>query len=290
MIYETRPDLNVKQASILVYNVDSKLLEDTLHRNKEDEVVLITKGTGTFQIGSMVGDFGPGTIAYVRAGTLRYWSSGSEDQRPILVSAFVVRIPAKALGRQFLDLKEAEGLKSFLARVRDGAFVHSHAYQRIEARIRTILGSRGMIRIARTHALLDLLSRIGDWQVVESKEVKEKTGEDHARLKRVHQYLESRFQSPVKREDLARLVDMEPNSFSRFYRRASGQKLSDYLAVLRVRHAAMLLGSRQRMPVSKVARQSGFHNLSAFNRQFKKRLGVSPQDYRKQLNSEPVQP
>jgi transcriptional regulator GlxA family with amidase domain len=83
---------------------------------------------------------------------------------------------------------------------------------------------------------------------------------------------------------------MEPNSFSRFFRRASGQKLADYLAVIRVRHAAALLGARRRMPVSKIASESGFRNVSAFNRQFKKRLGVTPRSYRKELNSEPVQP
>lgn len=290
MVFNTRPDLNVNEASVLIYNIDRQLLRDTLHRNDSDEVVLITQGSGRLQIGFSEDAFGPGTIAYVKAGTLRCWDSGSDAGIPVPVSALVVHIPRKALCREFLELEEAAGVRTFLESIGKGAFMHLQAYQRIEARLKTILGARGMLRIARTHALLDLLSNLSGWQVIEDQKVGKANREDRARLKRVHQHLEMHFTSPVKRDSLAQLVGMEPNSFSRFFRRASGQKLADYLAVIRVRHAATLLGARRRMPVSQVARESGFQNLSAFNRQFKKRLGVTPRSYRSALNSEPVLP
>lgn len=290
MVFNTRPDLNVNEVSILIYNVDAQVLEDTLHLNDCDEIVLITKGTGSFQIGSSEGLFRPGTLAYAKAGTLRFWNSGDDGRKAVPVSALVIQIPGKALCREFLELEEATGVRSLLEGIGKGAITHLQAYQRIEARLKTILGARGMLRIARTHALLELLSNVKDWQVVESEKVNNRGNVDRARLRRIYQYLEIHFRSPVKRDSLASLLEMEPNSFSRFFHRASGQKLADYLAVIRVRHAATLLGTRHRIPVSQVARESGFRNVSAFNRQFKKRLGVTPRSYRKELNSEPVLP
>lgn len=290
MVFNTRSDLNVNEASVLVYNVDRQILESTLLCHESDEIVLVTQGSGNFQIGSSEGTFGPGTIAYVKAGTLRFWSSGNERGLPVPVSALVVHVPRKALGSEFLELEEAAGVKAFLEKIGGGAFVHLQVYQRIEARLKTILGAKGMLRIARTHALLELLSNVNNWQVVENEKVGKGSLEDRARLKRVYQFLEAHFTSSVKRDSLAQLVGMEPNSFSRFFHRASGQKLTDYLAVIRVRHAATLLGARRRMTVSEVARESGFQNVSAFNRQFKKRLGVTPSSYRNALNDEPVLP
>jgi AraC-like DNA-binding protein len=79
---------------------------------------------------------------------------------------------------------------------------------------------------------------------------------------------------------------MEANSFSRFFVRANGQTFSDYLAVIRVRHAATSLGFRRGVSIARIARESGFRNLSVFNRQFRKRLGVTPAAYRKQQDSE----
>ncbi len=290
MVFNTRPDLNVNEASVLVYNVDRQLLESKLIGHESDEIILITQGTGIFQIGSSEGVFVPGTIAYVKAGTLRCWSSGHEAGIPVPVSALVVHVPRKALCAEFLELREAAGVQTFLEKIGRGAFVHLQAYQRIETRLKTILGAKGMLRIARTHALLELLSNVNNWQVLEDEKLGKGSMEDRARLKRVYHFLETHFASGVKRESLAQLVGMEPNSFSRFFHRASGQKLTDYLAVIRVRHAATLLGTRRRMPVSEVARESGFQNVSAFNRQFKKRLGVTPRSYRSALNSEPVLP
>ena len=290
MIFNTRPDLNVNEASILVYNVDRQVFADTLHANDCDELVLVTQGSGNFQIASSEATFEPGTIAYVKAGTLRFWKAETNGGRSVPVSGLVIQIPSQALSNDFLELEEAAGVKAYLERIGRGGYVRLQAYQRIEARLKTILGAKGMLRIARTHALLDLLSNVDDWQVVEEQELDVRSGKDQARLKRVYQYLEDHFRSRVERNALAQLVGMEPNSFSRFFRRASGQKLADYLAVIRVRHAARLLGARRRMPVSRIANESGFRNVSAFNRQFKKRLGVTPRSYRKELNSEPVQP
>jgi AraC-like DNA-binding protein len=290
MIFNTRPDLNVNKASILVYNVVRQEFTDVLRSNDCDELVLITQGSGNFQIDSSEATFGPGTIAYVRAGTLRFWKAETRGGQSIPVSGLVIQIPIQALSTDFLELEETVGVRAYLKRIGRGGHVRLKAYQRIEARWKTILGAKGMLRIARTHALLDLLSSVDGWQVIEEEELAGRSGKDQARLKRVYHYLEDHFSSRVERNALAELVGMEPNSFSRFFRRASGQKLADYLAVIRVRHAAKLLGARRRMPVSKIASESGFRNVSAFNRQFKKRLGVTPRSYRKKLNTEPVQP
>ena len=56
------------------------------------------------------------------------------------------------------------------------------------------------------------------------------------------------------------------------------------------RVAATLLVARRRMPVAQVARESGFRNLSVFNLQFRKRLGMTPRAYRKRQDSELEQP
>jgi AraC-like DNA-binding protein len=105
-------------------------------------------------------------------------------------------------------------------------------------------------------------------------------------LRAIYQYIEGHFKEAVVRSDVAALVGMEANSFSRFFSRASGQTFCDYLAVIRVRHAATLLGLRRGISIARIARESGFRNLSVFNRQFRKRLGVTPAAYRKQQDSE----
>ena len=181
-------------------------------------------------------------------------------------------------------------VRDFFEHVGSGAWVQLRVFDRIRARLNTILGSRGMLRIARTHALFDLMAQVNGWQVAEHQSFSRRLSSDKARLKAVYGYVEKHFREPVPRDDLARLAGMESNSFSRFFHRTSGQTFSDYLAVIRVRHAATLLGLRRGIPIARIARESGFRNLSVFNRQFRKRLGVTPAAYRKMQDSEMLSP
>ena len=55
----------------------------------------------------------------------------------------------------------------------------------------------------------------------------------------------------------------------------------DYLLKVRVGYACKLL-SEESMHISEIAYDSGFENLSNFNRQFKKIKGITPSQFQKQ--------
>ena len=54
----------------------------------------------------------------------------------------------------------------------------------------------------------------------------------------------------------------------------------EYVIQFRLRKAAELL-QHSTLPVLEIATQSGFNNLSNFNRQFKKYYQITPSQYRK---------
>ncbi len=290
MFSELRSDLGSDEASILVYEIDGQSFGGKPNRAEFDEIVLITRGFGRMQIGSYEGRFEPGTLSYVRAGTWRSWSVDGTIDGSAEVGALGVAIPSDLVPEAFLRLREAAGLKAFLARIGVGGWTRLSAFDRIQTRIRTLIGARGMLRVARTQALLDLLSNVDDWQVIDDKELSKNQQSDRARFRQVRSYLDSHFRESISRDALAASVGMAPNSFSRFFRRASGTSLSDYVSTLRVRHAATLLVARRRLPVAEIARESGFRNLSVFNLQFRKRLGMTPRSYRRQQDFELDQP
>ena len=285
-MYNTRADLAREEASISVYDIDNQILSDSLHCHDRDEILLVTNGSGKWRIGELEGLFSTGALSYTRAGALHAFQSNEEGGSVGRVSAIALQFPREALPKEFLDLLEATVVRDFFNRVGKGAFVHLREFDRIRARLRTILGSKGMLRIARTHALFDLMAHLYGWQVDDNQCLSVRERSDRSRLKTVYQYVDSHFNEPVLRDEVADLVGMEANSFSRFFVRANGQTFSDYLAVIRVRHAATSLGFRRGVSIARIARESGFRNLSVFNRQFRKRLGVTPAAYRKQQDSE----
>ncbi len=285
-----RSDLSEGHASIRLYQIDSETLEDDVHAHSDDEILLVTQGRGAWRIGELTGEFGPGSIGYVRAGTLHsYRSIDSKGESPAL-EARLLYFPRSVLAPSFLDLKEAAQLKRFFGELQSGGFVQTRFFDRIRARLDTIRGARGTLRIARVYALFDLLSQIENWQVASLQELGKRESRNQARLKAVFDFIESKFSKPIDRSQVAAFSGMEASSFSRFFRRETGQTFADYLAVIRVRHAASQLRLRRGIPVRQIAQESGFRSLLAFERQFKRRLGATPAAYRRQQDSEPISP
>jgi AraC-like DNA-binding protein len=76
---------------------------------------------------------------------------------------------------------------------------------------------------------------------------------------------------------------MAKGSFCRFFKANTGMTLIEYLNQMKVGLACRLLMDRD-ISMQEVCFDSGFNNLSHFNKQFKKITGLPPMKYRERLN------
>lgn len=100
-------------------------------------------------------------------------------------------------------------------------------------------------------------------------------------LKRIHQYLFTCFrrESPPRVSELARWLGIPLSKFVETFHRATGMTPSAYLKERQIAAAKLLL-LRTEMPVDKVGYAMGFGTRRTFFREFRKRTGVSPAEYR----------
>lgn len=80
--------------------------------------------------------------------------------------------------------------------------------------------------------------------------------------------------------DLARAAAMSPYHFLRVFRQVVGMTPHRFVLHMRLHHAAMRL-RRSDDGIAVVALESGFDDLSTFNRRFRRTMGVSPSAYRR---------
>jgi len=81
---------------------------------------------------------------------------------------------------------------------------------------------------------------------------------------------------------LAREAGMSPYHFLRTFRRVAGMPPHQFVLRLRLNRAAIRLRTTQE-PISAIALDAGFADLSTFNRRFRRIMGVTPGAYRKSL-------
>lgn len=94
------------------------------------------------------------------------------------------------------------------------------------------------------------------------------------------EYIIEHYSEEISVDLLASVAHMSTSYFMSCFKKAVGLSSVEYLSHLRVNAACDLLLSSKRM-ISEIAFSCGYGNLSNFNRQFKKTMGCSPNEYRK---------
>ena len=96
-----------------------------------------------------------------------------------------------------------------------------------------------------------------------------KISEQELKIKRVINFISTHFNdSELSLEKLAGMASMSPTSFSKYFKKQTGQNYIEVLTGLRLSEACKLLGNTD-LNISQIAHNCGYNNLSNFNKLFK---------------------
>jgi AraC-like DNA-binding protein len=104
------------------------------------------------------------------------------------------------------------------------------------------------------------------------------------RLRPIIEYIFNNFIKKIYVEELADMINVSPDYFTRMFKDSIGKTPIDYINALRVNRALKLLFQTE-IPVSEVAEATGFSNPNYFNKTFKLYMNTSPLAYRKSARS-----
>jgi len=106
-------------------------------------------------------------------------------------------------------------------------------------------------------------------------------------LSRVLQLIDQRYNEPLRVEDLGRHAALSPFHFARMFKISVGQAPHAYLTAKRMEHARELL-SGSAMPIAEVAHRVGFRTQAHFSGVFRKQVGMTPGQFRREHRREPA--
>lgn len=253
------------------------------HRITEMEVVYINKGEGVCFAGDGISQFKPGELFFFYD-TSHYFKSASQFYKPnfpLKCGSTYMRFSKGLLPSQCVDLQCFDGLRKLCEKGRQGIRWRSEA---VDSQTIKLIESMEHLRgFERYLTLLTILNRLGEsigsaQTIADQREINTRLNGDRA-YKCVVEFISQNYHQTITLDELADYADMNRTALCRHFRGQAKQSIFDFLLRFRINHARkQLLATR--LPISTIAQESGFNNLSNFNVQFKKVVGQTPGDYR----------
>lgn len=102
-------------------------------------------------------------------------------------------------------------------------------------------------------------------------------------------WLEAHFRESFSLQALADYVFLSPYHASRLFKKHTGSTMTAYLIARRIKEAAAIIATTN-ISVKEVSRRVGFHGDAYFCKQFKQLTGLSPTEYRHQIENKLIMP
>ena len=103
------------------------------------------------------------------------------------------------------------------------------------------------------------------------------------RIHKALEYIQNNLNRNISRADIAKVVFLNEDYFSRLFKQETGYNYKDYTLMKKMKLAKHLLRNTK-LSISIVASKVGYDNFSHFSKMFKKMSGMTPQEYRKDVS------
>ncbi|WP_075257185.1 helix-turn-helix domain-containing protein [Herbaspirillum camelliae] len=251
------------------------------HYHPEYEIHLVVATSGRFYVGDHIGDFAPGQLVMTGPNLPQNWISDIAADEMVPVRSLVIQFPEQLVDQCAASIPEMEAIMPLLERSHRGLLFDAATSDTVRPLMQRLIDQRGLKRLALFWELLDVLANAPEPEVLASLSYKlDLSGVNSSGLNRAIAYLREHLTDDIGEQDLADMVGQNLSSFSRAFKRHTGTTLVRYKNQLRVDLACLALLTRPQARITDICYETGFSNLSNFNRHFHKIKGMSPSEFR----------
>lgn len=284
-----------EQDSFYMFDHRKDRYDYPLHKHAELELTFMENCTGVHRVvGDSIEVCGQYDLALIGSNLEHGWEQAPNE---VLIDVaagrevreYVVQFSPDLLGESFLAKSQMSTLHTLFENAKRGIAFGLPAIMRIFTKLDQLSAEEpGFPRVLKLLEILYQLSLEEDYHLLATTSFAAvKTTADSRRVRKVEDYIDQHFKEEIRLQAVADLAGMTPTAFSRFFKIRTGRTLSDYIIDIRLGYAARQLVDTT-TSVVEICYDSGFNNVSNFNRIFKKRKGCSPTMFRENYHKNKI--
>lgn len=257
------------------------------HFHPELELVLILESTGTRFVGDSIEKFNEGEMVLLGENLPHMWINDPdyyEGNSNLQAEAIAVHFKKEFLGNTFFETPEMVHILNLIAKASLG-IVFTDISLSLQKQIKRLVDLADFEKVVSFLQILQELAKNKNYRILSSNGfIKPFNHEASQDLKKIYEYIYKNFNKPISSKKVSEIANMNSSAFSRFFTKIHRKSFTRYLNEIRVGYACKMLIEGDQKIIS-ICYESGFRNVSNFNRQFKLIRGMTPNEFAKLYNN-----
>lgn len=269
-------------SSFLIDRFESPYFDTPWHYHQEIEIVLCDGGFGKKFVGNHVSDYSEGDLA-ILGSNLPHWYCADDacyqHQKP---ASIVIHFLDDCFGKDFFESEEMTEIKYFLKTANLGIEFYGETRTKIQEKIQSLLNADKVARMLGLIEILHLMSTTKEYQFLSENAIVGVSKKDSERMNEVFNYVLKNFKNDINLSEIANKTRFSEAAFCRYFKLRTQKTFVEFVNEIRIEYACKLLTEND-LNILEICYESGFKNLSNFNRQFRKYINNNPKTYRKKM-------
>ncbi|MFI5151892.1 MAG: AraC family transcriptional regulator [Chitinophagales bacterium] len=247
------------------------------HFHPEYEIVYVEAANGVRHVGDHISRYTASDLVFIGPNiphlNFDYGVHSACEQ-------VVVQMKEDFLGQEFLSIPELTAIHELFERGRKGLSFHGETKQKVAEKIKALSALNHFDQLIALLQILQIMASSEECTCLEARPVSRQfIGKDQERMNLIHAYIVANFQHEVDVHEVASSVHLTTAAFCRYFKKNTRMTFTEFLNQYRINQAKKLLLHDKN--VTEACYQSGFENLSYFNKTFKRIAGENPSQFRK---------
>ncbi|MGQ1945705.1 AraC family transcriptional regulator [Geofilum sp. OHC36d9] len=268
----------------LVFDRKRNLFNFPIHFHPEYELNFIVNAKGGRRIvGDHIGEIDNYELVMVGPNIYHGWENYHNSGKE-LAHEITIQFPRDIFEGQLINKNLLKPIKDLLTNANRGILFTKETTQRIEPRIVSLSQKRGFDSFLEFQSLLyDLSISRGQHLLTNISFQNNNDFHNSEKIEKIYNYVKANFNNKIMLNEAADLLNMSVVSFSRLIKQRTGKSFIEFVNEIRLGYATRLLIETTKS-ISEICYESGFNNISNFNRTFRKKQGSTPSEFRVNFN------
>ena len=196
------------------------------------------------------------------------------------VETVVIQMKENFLGQDFFSLPEIAAIKTLFEKAKSGVAFYGETKKLAGEKLKQLTSLPHFEQLITLLQVFNLLANSNEIEILRARPITSASMlKEQQRLQKVYHFIEANYQNEIDVNAVAKLCNLTTAAFCRYFKKSTHYTFTDFLNQFRINQSKKIL--LQDKNVTEACYESGFANISYFNKTFKKVTGENPSTYKK---------